>query len=59
MSLCRIDDKPIRTREPVTEPDVLAAISDRFTGQVAAGNAAAASAAFDYVTAERKELAGA
>jgi pyruvate ferredoxin oxidoreductase gamma subunit len=145
-SFCRIDDKPIRTREPVTEPDalliqdptllhqadlfaglapggyvlinatqsfdelgladlaarhdrtglltlpafglataslgrplpgapmlaglaamagvvsldaVLAAISDRFTGQVAAGNTAAASAAFDYVTAERKELAGA
>jgi pyruvate ferredoxin oxidoreductase gamma subunit len=23
MSFCRIDDKPIRTREPVTEPDVL------------------------------------
>ncbi len=142
MSFCRIDDKPIRTREPVTEPDalliqdptllhqadlfagldarrlrarqrrpaaspnsasttspprttatgcsrsrppslamahlgrplpgapllgglaaltgvvsldaVLAAISDRFTGQVAAGNAAAAGAAFDYVTAERR-----
>jgi pyruvate ferredoxin oxidoreductase gamma subunit len=151
LSFCRIDDKPIRTREPVTEPDalliqdptllhqadlfagltpggyvlinatkgfaelglaelgladlaarhdrtrlltlpasglataslgrplpgapmlaglaamagvvsldaVLAAIGERFTGQVAAGNAAAASAAFDYVTAERKELAGA
>jgi pyruvate ferredoxin oxidoreductase gamma subunit len=146
MSFCRIDDKPIRTREPVTEPDalliqdptllheadlfdglasdgyvlinaargfgelglddlaakhedgrlltvpasslamahlgrplpgapmlgglaalagpvsldaVLAAVSERFTGQVAAGNAAAARAAFDYVTAERKELTGA
>jgi pyruvate ferredoxin oxidoreductase gamma subunit len=23
MSFCRIDDKPIRTHEPVTEPDVL------------------------------------
>jgi pyruvate ferredoxin oxidoreductase gamma subunit len=23
MSFCRIDDKPIRTREPVTEPDAL------------------------------------
>jgi pyruvate ferredoxin oxidoreductase gamma subunit len=142
MSFCRIDDRPIRTHEPVTEPDalliqdptllhqadlfaglapagyvlvnatrgfgelglddlaagrdsgrlltvpasslamthlgrplpgapmlgglaalagvvsldaVLAAISERFTGQVAAGNAAAARAAFDYVTAERKE----
>jgi pyruvate ferredoxin oxidoreductase gamma subunit len=143
MSFCRIDDKPIRTREPVTEPDalliqdptllhqsdlfaglsadgyvlvnsakgfaelglaelaaqrpggrllvvpatalamthlgrplpgapmlgglaalaspvsldaVLAAIGERFTGHVAAGNAAAARAAFDYVTAERKAL---
>ncbi|HEY5015625.1 MAG TPA: 2-oxoacid:acceptor oxidoreductase family protein [Streptosporangiaceae bacterium] len=140
MSFCRIDDRPIRTREPVTEPDalviqdptllhqadvfaglaprayvlinaaqsfgqlglgdfaatrdshrlltvpasslamarlgrplpgapllaalaaltgvvsldaVLAAITDRFTGQVAAGNTAAAVAAFDYVLAER------
>ena len=146
MSFCRIDDKPIRTREPVTEPDalviqdptllhqadlfagltarrlrarqrhsglhptrprrprrharqrpaahrpglepgdgppgrplpgapllaalaalagvvsldaVLAAISERFSGQVAAGNTAAAVAAFDYVLAERKELTGA
>jgi pyruvate ferredoxin oxidoreductase gamma subunit len=143
MSFCRIDDKPIRTREPVTEPDalliqdptllhqadlfaglapdgyvlinatrgfgqlglaarhdsarllsvpasslatahlgrplpgvpmlaalaalagvvsldaVLAAVSDRFAGQVAAGNTAAAVAAFDYVLAERKELTGA
>jgi pyruvate ferredoxin oxidoreductase gamma subunit len=137
MSFCRIDDKPIRTREPVFEPDavliqdptllhqadlfagtrpdgyvlvnsargfaelglaefaaqhrgdrllaipatnlalahlgrplpgapmlggfaaltgtirldaVLAAITDRFTGEVAAGNAAAARAAFDFVT---------
>jgi pyruvate ferredoxin oxidoreductase gamma subunit len=142
MSFCRIDDKPIRTHEPVSEPDalliqdptllhqadvfaglgpygyvlvnavkgfadlgladlaathdsarllnvpasslalarlgrplpgapmlgglaaltgvvsldaVLAAIRERFTGQVAAGNAAAAVAAFDYVLAERKE----
>ena len=23
MSFCRIDDRPIRTREPVTEPDAL------------------------------------
>jgi pyruvate ferredoxin oxidoreductase gamma subunit len=38
---------------------VLAAISERFTGQVAAGNAAAAVAAFDYVLAECKELSGA
>jgi pyruvate ferredoxin oxidoreductase gamma subunit len=38
---------------------VLAAIADRFAGQVAAGNAAAAVAAFDYVLAERKELTGA
>jgi len=140
MSFCRIDDKPIRTREPVTDPDalviqdptllhqvdlfaglkadgyvllnspqgfgelgmadfaaqrgperlltvpasnlalahlgrplpgapmlgglaaltgvvsldaVLAAISDRFTGKVAAGNAAAARAAFDFVAAEQ------
>jgi pyruvate ferredoxin oxidoreductase gamma subunit len=146
MSFCRIDDRPIRTREPVTEPDalviqdptllhqadvfaglapggyvlinatrsfrqlglddfaatrnasrlltvpasslamarlgrplpgapllaalaalagvvsldaVLTAIGDRFIGQVAAGNTAAAVAAFDYVLAERKELAGA
>jgi len=34
---------------------VLAAIDDRFTGQVAAGNTAAAVAAFDYVLAERSE----
>ena len=38
---------------------VLAAISERFSGEVAAGNTAAAVAAFDYVLAERKELAGA
>jgi pyruvate ferredoxin oxidoreductase gamma subunit len=143
MSFCRIDDKPIRTHEPVTDPDalliqdptllhqedlfaglkpdgyvllnsargfgelgladfaaehdgtrlltvpasslamahlgrplpgapmlgglaaltavvsldaVLAAISDRFTGKVAAGNAGAAVAAFDYVLAECEEL---
>ena len=146
MSLCRIDDKPIRTHEPVTDPDallildptllhqadlfaglkprgyvlvnaakglaglgladlaasrgsaqcltvpasslamarlgrplpavpmlaalaalagvvsldgLLAAIGDRFTGQAAAGNAAAAVAAFDYVLAECGELTGA
>jgi pyruvate ferredoxin oxidoreductase gamma subunit len=146
MSFCRIDDKPIRTHEPVTDPDalliqdptllhqadlfaglkprgyvlvnaakgladlgladltarhdsarlltvpasslamarlgrplpgapmlaglaalsgvvsldaVLAAISDRFTRQVAAGNAAAAVTAFDYVLAECKERCGA
>jgi pyruvate ferredoxin oxidoreductase gamma subunit len=35
---------------------VLAAISERFSGQVAAGNSAAAVAAFDYVLAERKAL---
>ena len=35
---------------------VLAAIRDRFSGQVAAGNAAAAVAAFDYVLAECEEL---
>jgi hypothetical protein len=34
---------------------VLAAITDRFTGQVAAGNTAAAVAALDYVLAERFE----
>jgi pyruvate ferredoxin oxidoreductase gamma subunit len=143
MSFCRIDDKPIRTHEPVAEPDalliqdptllhqtdlfagltadgyvlvnsakdfaelglaelaakhpadrllvvpasalamthlgrplpgapmlgglaalsgavsldaVLAAISERFTGKTADGNAAAARAAFEYVTAERKAL---
>ncbi len=38
---------------------LLAAISDRFTGQDAAGNAAAAVAAFDYVLAECSELTGA
>jgi len=38
---------------------VLAAIRERFTGKIADGNAAAASAAFEYVTAERKALADA
>ena len=38
---------------------LLAAIGDRFTGQVAAGNTAAAVAAFDYVLAERGVLTGA
>ena len=143
MSFCRIDDKPIRTHEPVTEPDaliiqdptllhqadlfaglnragymlinsargfaelgldefvagfyrdrllvvpasslalthlgrplpgapllggfaaltgvvsldgLLAAFADRFTGPVAEGNAAAARAAFEFVTDERKAL---
>ena len=37
---------------------VLTAISDRFTGQVATGNAAAAVAAFDYVLAECNQLTG-
>ena len=37
---------------------LLAAIGDRFTGQVAAGNTAAV-AAFDYVLAERGVLTGA
>jgi pyruvate ferredoxin oxidoreductase gamma subunit len=41
---------------PVSLDAVLAAIGERFTGHVAAGNAAAARAAFDYVTAERKAL---
>jgi Pyruvate/2-oxoacid:ferredoxin oxidoreductase gamma subunit len=35
---------------------VLAAINERFTGPVAAGNAAAARAAFDFVRDERKAL---
>ncbi len=35
---------------------VEAAIRDRFSGTVAEGNAAAASAAFDFVTSERKAL---
>jgi pyruvate ferredoxin oxidoreductase gamma subunit len=146
MSFCRIDDKPIRTHEPVTEPDaliiqdptllhqadlfaglgpdgyvlinstrdfrelglaefaaryrkdrllavpatslalihlgrplpgaamlggcaaltgavgldaVLAAIRERFTGKVAAGNAAATRAAFDFVANERKTVTNA
>jgi Pyruvate/2-oxoacid:ferredoxin oxidoreductase gamma subunit len=40
----------------VTAAELLAAIGDRFTGQVAAGNTAAAVAAFDYVLAECREL---
>ncbi|HET9082245.1 MAG TPA: 2-oxoacid:acceptor oxidoreductase family protein [Trebonia sp.] len=146
MSFCRIDDKPIRTHEPVTEPDalliqdptllhqvdlfaglaadgyvlinsvksfaelgladlaarhrgdrlrtlpasslalahlgrplpgapllaglaaltgvvsldaVLAAIGERFSGKVAAGNAAAAGAAYEFVIDQAKEKAGA
>jgi pyruvate ferredoxin oxidoreductase gamma subunit len=38
---------------------LLGAITDRFAGQVAAGNSAAAVAAFDYVLAERGVLTGA
>ena len=38
---------------------VLAAITERFTGTVAAGNAAVAQAAFDFVTSEREALADA
>ena len=38
---------------------VLAAINERFTGKVAAGNAAAARAAFEFVANERKEQADA
>ena len=38
---------------------LLTAISDRFTGQLPAGNAAAAVAAFDYVLAEGNQLTGA
>jgi pyruvate ferredoxin oxidoreductase gamma subunit len=38
---------------------VLAAITERFTGKVAAGNAAVAQAAFDFVTSEREALADA
>jgi pyruvate ferredoxin oxidoreductase gamma subunit len=40
----------------VSLDSVLAAIKGKFTGQVAAGNAAAASAAFDFVTGEREAL---
>jgi pyruvate ferredoxin oxidoreductase gamma subunit len=43
----------------VAVDSVVAAIEERFTGKVAAGNTAAARAAFDYVIAEREELAGA
>jgi pyruvate ferredoxin oxidoreductase gamma subunit len=88
MSFCRMDDKPIRTREPVMEPDALliqdatllhqqdlfaglrsdgyvlvnsprdatevglAAFAERFSSKVAAGNSAAARAAFEFVTDE-------
>jgi Pyruvate/2-oxoacid:ferredoxin oxidoreductase gamma subunit len=34
----------------------MAAFADRFTGPVAEGNAAAARAAFEFVTDERKAL---
>ena len=43
----------------VSLDSVLAAINEKFTGQVAAGNAAAARAAFDFVRDERKALADA
>jgi pyruvate ferredoxin oxidoreductase gamma subunit len=104
MSFCRIDDKPIRTHEPVSEPDALiiqdATLlhqADLFAGlgregymlvnsprgfgelgldefvtdfhreqllvvpasALAEGNAAAARAAFDFVTDERKAPADA
>jgi pyruvate ferredoxin oxidoreductase gamma subunit len=42
----------------VSLDSVLAAIGEKFTGPVAAGNAAAARAAFDFVTDERAALAG-
>ncbi len=41
----------------VSLDSVLAAINDKFTGQVAEGNAAAARAAFDFVRDEREALA--
>jgi pyruvate ferredoxin oxidoreductase gamma subunit len=40
----------------VSLDSVLAAIDDKFTGQVAEGNAAAARAAFDFVRDEREAL---
>ncbi len=40
----------------VSLASVEAAIRDRFTGAVAEGNVAAARAAFDFVTDERKAL---
>src|SRR5690348_14828999 len=40
----------------VSLDSVLAAINERFTGKVAAGNVAAARAAFDFVRDERKAL---
>lgn len=42
--------------EMVSLGSVLAAINDKFTGPVAAGNVEAARAAFDFVAAERKAL---
>ena len=61
MLFCRIDDKPIRTREPVTEPDALLVNSSRGVEDIglaefAARNSAAACAAFDFVTDELDEL---
>ncbi|HLK00458.1 MAG TPA: 2-oxoacid:acceptor oxidoreductase family protein, partial [Streptosporangiaceae bacterium] len=40
----------------VTLDSVLAAIAERFAGQVAAGNAAAARDAYEYVTDQKKAL---
>ncbi len=57
MSFCRIDDKPIRTHEPVTEPDALIIQDPTLLHQaVAEGNGAAARAAFDFVRDEREAL---
>jgi pyruvate ferredoxin oxidoreductase gamma subunit len=44
---------------PVSLDSVVAAIQDRFTGKVAAGNADAARAAFDFVAHEREALSNA
>jgi pyruvate ferredoxin oxidoreductase gamma subunit len=41
----------------ITIGSVAAAIRDRFTGRLAAGNVAAAEAAFDFVQAEMRDLA--
>ena len=43
----------------VSLDSVVAAIEERFSGQVAAGNVAAARAAFDFVREEREALTGA
>jgi len=46
-----------QTEGPVSLGALLAAITERFTGKVAAGNADAARAAFDFVTDELKGVA--